>query len=74
MALAAAEHDQVGAHFARLAQKHLTPEDVTGMAGAFGFGAPLPFAVPNEAPQITMPEDPLEFARWQAYIGARFFL
>jgi len=52
--------------FARLAQKHLTPEDVTGMAGAFGFGAPLPFAVPNEAPQINIPEDPLEFARTAA--------
>jgi len=52
--------------FARLAQKHLTPEDITSTAGAFGFGAPLPFAVANEAPQVNIPEDPLEFARTAA--------
>lgn len=52
--------------FARLAQKHLTPEDISSTAGAFGFGSPLPFAVANEAPQITVPEDPLEFARTSA--------
>ncbi len=49
--------------FARLAQKHLTPEDLTEVGGAFGFGAPVPFAVPNEAPKIEIPGDPLEFAR-----------
>jgi len=49
--------------FARLAQKHLTPEDLTAAAGAFGFGAPVPFAVPNEAPKVDIPADPLEFAR-----------
>jgi len=49
--------------FARLAQKHLTPEDVAQMGGAYGFGAPLPFAVPNEAPKIEIPQDPIEFAR-----------
>lgn len=48
---------------ARLAQKHLTPEDETAMGGAFGFGAPVPFVVPNEAPRIDIPDDPLEFAR-----------
>ena len=52
--------------FARLAQKHLTPEDVTEMGGAFGFGAPVPFAVPNEAPAIEIPTDPLEYARTAA--------
>jgi len=52
--------------FARLAQKHLTPEDVSSMGGAFGFGAPLPFPIANEAPQINIPEDPLEFARSSA--------
>jgi len=31
------------------------------MGGAFGFGASLPFAVANEASQINIPEDPLEF-------------
>lgn len=48
---------------ARLAQKHLTPEDETAMGGAYGFGAPVPFVVPNEAPRIDIPDDPLEFAR-----------
>src|SRR5690606_16859037 len=52
--------------FARLAQKHLTPEDLTEMGGAFGFGAPVPFAVPNEAPRIEIPQDPVEFARTAA--------
>lgn len=52
--------------FARLAQKHLTPEDVTAMGGAFGFGMPLPFAVPNEPPRIAIPQEPLEFARTSA--------
>jgi cell division protein FtsI/penicillin-binding protein 2 len=36
------------------------------MGGAFGFGMPLPFAVPNEAPRIAIPQDPLEFARTSA--------
>jgi cell division protein FtsI/penicillin-binding protein 2 len=52
--------------FGRLAQKHLTPEDLTAAAGAFGFGAPLPFPVPNEPPKVEIPEDPLEFARASA--------
>ena len=52
--------------FARLAQKHLTPEDETAMGGAYGFGAPVPFVIPNEAPKIEMPNDPLEFARASA--------
>lgn len=49
--------------FGRLAQKHLTPEDLTTMGGAFGFGAPVPFVAKNEAPKIEVPPDPLEFAR-----------
>ncbi len=52
--------------YGRLAQKHLTPEDVTAMGGAFGFGAPTPFPVANEAPSIDIPNDPLEFARASA--------
>lgn len=52
--------------FGRLAQKHLTPEDVTAMGGAFGFGAPIPFAVQNEAPKIQVPQEPVEFARTSA--------
>jgi len=49
--------------FGRLARKHLTPEDLTAMGGAFGFGSPVPFPAPNQAPAIEIPSDPLEFAR-----------
>jgi peptidoglycan glycosyltransferase len=52
--------------FGRLAQKHLTPEDVTAMGGALGFGAPVPFVVANEAPKIQIPQEPIEFARASA--------
>jgi len=52
--------------FGRLAQKHLTPEDVTAMGGAFGFGASVPFPIANEPSKIDMPVDPLEFARASA--------
>lgn len=52
--------------FARLAQKHLTPEDITSMGGSLGFGAPIPFAVPNEPPKIQIPQEPVEFARTAA--------
>lgn len=52
--------------FGRLAKKHLTPEDLAGMGGAFGFGAAIPFAVDNEPPKIDIPADPLEFARTAA--------
>lgn len=49
--------------FGRLAQKHLTPEELTGVAGGFGFGAPVPFVVANEPSQISLPQESLEFAR-----------
>jgi cell division protein FtsI/penicillin-binding protein 2 len=49
--------------FGRLAQKHLRPGDIEAMAGAYGFGSPLPFAVPNDPPKVEMPTDPIEFAR-----------
>jgi peptidoglycan glycosyltransferase len=52
--------------FARLSQKHLTPEDVAQMGGAYGFGASVPFAVANEASKIEIPQDPIEFARASA--------
>lgn len=52
--------------FGRLAQKHLTPEDLMETGGAYGFGAPVPFAVDNEASQINIPDDPLDFARTAA--------
>ncbi len=52
--------------FARLAQKHITPEELNATAGAFGYGAPVPFVAKNEPPQIEIPEDQLEFARTSA--------
>jgi cell division protein FtsI/penicillin-binding protein 2 len=52
--------------FGRLAQKHLTPEDLLAMGGALGFGAAVPFPVPNEPPKLDVPADPLEFARTSA--------
>jgi penicillin-binding protein A len=52
--------------FARLAQKHITPEELSATAGAFGYGAPVPFVAKNEPPQIEVPEDQLEFARTSA--------
>jgi cell division protein FtsI/penicillin-binding protein 2 len=52
--------------FARLAQKHLTPEDLTQMGGAFGFGAKVPFVVEGQTSLIEVPDDPLEFARTAA--------
>lgn len=61
--LAMAMGRSINVIFARLAQKHLTPEDLTEMGGALGFGAPVPFVVKNEAPLIEIPSDPLEFAR-----------
>lgn len=52
--------------FGRLAQKHLVPEDIARMGGAFGFGSAVPFVVPNQAPSIEVPEEPVEFARTSA--------
>lgn len=49
--------------FGRLAQKHLTPEDLTAVGGSFGFGSAVPFVAANEAPKIEIPNDPVEFAR-----------
>jgi peptidoglycan glycosyltransferase len=49
--------------FARLAQRHLTPERLTAMASTLGFGAPLPFDVPTEIASANIPSEPLEFAR-----------
>ena len=52
--------------FGRLAQKHLKPDDLERMGGAFGFGAPIPFAVRNDAPKLKVPENTLDFARTAA--------
>lgn len=52
--------------FGRLAQKYLVPEDLERMGGAFGFGAPIPFAVKNEASKLKIPENKTDFARTAA--------
>jgi penicillin-binding protein A len=52
--------------FGRLAQKHLVPEDIARMGGAFGFGSAVPFVVANQASSIEIPEEPVEFARASA--------
>lgn len=52
--------------FGRLAQKHLVPEDIARMGGAFGFGNAVPFVLPNQPPSIQIPEEPVEFARTSA--------
>src|SRR5512145_376898 len=44
--------------FGRLAQKHLVPEDIARMGGAFGFGSAIPFVVPNQASSLEVPEEP----------------
>src|SRR5690606_32740956 len=49
--------------FARLAKKHLSVEQLTETAGAFGFGMPIPFEAVNEPARIRLPEEPDEFAR-----------
>jgi peptidoglycan glycosyltransferase len=49
--------------FGRLAQKHLKPPELEAMAGAFGFGASVPFVVPNDPQKIDLPEERVEFAR-----------
>ncbi len=62
--LAAAMGRSLNVVFARLAKKELSVEQLNEMAGAFGFGAPVPFEAPNQAPGIDLPEDdPVEFAR-----------
>lgn len=61
--LAMAMGRSINVVFGRLAQRHLTPEMLTETAGAFGFGAPVPFDVETEAPGVDLPTDPLEFAR-----------
>lgn len=50
--------------FARLANKHLSVEQLTSMGGAFGFGTEVPFEAVNEPAQIALPDaDRVEFSR-----------
>jgi cell division protein FtsI/penicillin-binding protein 2 len=48
---------------AKLAARHLAPENLRSMATAFGFGAPIAFDAPVEASACDVPAEPLEFAR-----------
>lgn len=61
--LAVAMGRSINVVFGRLARRHLTPEMLTETAGAFGFGAALPFEVELEISAIDLPTDPLGFAR-----------
>ncbi|MGE0328334.1 MAG: penicillin-binding transpeptidase domain-containing protein [Polyangiaceae bacterium] len=64
--LAAAMGRSLNVVFARLAQKHLTPEELEAMAGSYGFNTPIPFDVPTQKPTVDVPAEPLEFARTSA--------
>ena len=52
--------------FARLASRHLRPQQLEAMARRFGFGEPVPFDVPVQPSAVRIPEEPLEFARTAA--------
>jgi cell division protein FtsI/penicillin-binding protein 2 len=61
--LAMAMGKSINVVFARLARRWLTPDGLRATARSLGFGAPVPFAVPNEPARADLPADPLEFAR-----------
>lgn len=61
--LASAMGRSLNVVFARLAKKHLSVEQLTETAGAFGFGMPVPFDIVNEPARIRLPEEPVEFAK-----------
>ncbi len=56
----------LNAVFAKLAQRHLNENSLKAVAGAYGFGLPVPFDVQVAASQITIPADSLGFARTAA--------
>jgi penicillin-binding protein A len=64
--LAGALGRSVNAVFARLAQRHLTPEQLTNEAHGFAFDEQLAFDVAVEASTLRVPTDPLGFARTAA--------
>ncbi|MFT6400128.1 MAG: cell division protein FtsI/penicillin-binding protein 2 [Bradymonadia bacterium] len=49
--------------FARLADRHLTPEALQEMANAFGFNARIPFEMELDRSRATIPSDRLGFTR-----------
>ncbi len=52
--------------FAKLAQKDLQPAQVEAMARRYGYGDAVPFDVPVQPSGVTIPGEPLEFARTSA--------
>jgi cell division protein FtsI/penicillin-binding protein 2 len=64
--LAGAMGRSVNAVFARLAQRHLTPDQLVTEAHGFGFDQPLPFDVAVEPSALHVPTEPLAFARTAA--------
>jgi len=56
----------VNAVFARLAQRHLTPDQLAATAHSYGFEQPLPFDVAVEPSSLRVPTEPLAFARTAA--------
>jgi cell division protein FtsI/penicillin-binding protein 2 len=48
---------------AKLAVRHLRPEQLEHTAAAFGFGQPVDFDAEVEASDVDIPREPLEFAR-----------
>jgi cell division protein FtsI/penicillin-binding protein 2 len=64
--LAGAVGRSVNAAIARLARAHLTPAQLEAMARRFGYGQALGFDVPVQPSEVTIPAEPLEFARTAA--------
>jgi penicillin-binding protein A len=64
--LAGAMGRSINAVFARLAEKHLTPQKLEETAHTLGFGEAIPFDVPVASSAIKVPLDGLGFARTAA--------
>jgi cell division protein FtsI/penicillin-binding protein 2 len=64
--LAGAMGRSVNAVFARLANEHLSGEQLEAMARRFGYGESPSFDVPVQPSALNVPKDPLEFARTAA--------
>jgi cell division protein FtsI/penicillin-binding protein 2 len=64
--LAGAVGRSVNAAIARLAKTYLSPAQLDAMARRFGYGQTLRFDVPVQPSEITIPAEPLEFARTAA--------
>jgi peptidoglycan glycosyltransferase len=64
--LAGALGRSINAVFARLANEHLSAEQLEAMARRFGYGQPVPFDVPVQPSALNVPTDPLDFARTAA--------